>query len=296
MKEKLKVKTTKFIDSIIRQKTIYKPMHIIALLVLLFCSSCSTEEENIVILEGLTQRQLIPVILTLKNHNIESNRIAAGTRERLYSVGVSKNNYYIALDLLNSKGLPRPDFYKEIENLSKQNSIFSSNSEITAFRIDYLLALDLERIISNFESVVGSRVVVRSNLNSFLANRGNEDEKQKKVSATVYIDYISENDVLPFSSNEIYDLVATSIPEIQKQNINLHFHNIYDKNSFIGENLEDVEVSSVKFKFLGLVLPKDQAFRFAILFSFVGLLLIVSSFILGYNLRLKSKAKNGDFR
>lgn len=179
--------------------------------------ACAGSEE---LLSGLEVQQAVEIVVALKNSGVtaEMERVSTG-REEKYSVTVSRSDRMSAMRVLDEYHLPRKSD-ETFESLTTGDAFVPNLREIAQLRFDRALSVEVERALAAFDGVVEARAVIRSQL---LLDSG----KSSSPSASVVIRYTSKSGTQPFSSDEIKNTVAKSVPGLTPEGVNLNTTRVF---------------------------------------------------------------------
>jgi len=178
------------------------------LTVFLFASSsCGWED----VVQGVSQKQSVEIMVALERAQIEVRRDQDGRSDE-YRILVAESDRGRALEVLHEFGLPREQ-ERGLEELTRQRGFVPNSQAMNQLRLDLALARQVEELMLALPGVVDVGVVVRSHLGS--------------PKASVVIRYVSHSGRVPFSREEIVDLVVNSVPDIAQKDIQLTLNRVY---------------------------------------------------------------------
>jgi type III secretory pathway lipoprotein EscJ len=190
-------------------KTIWS---VILIFLLSFCTSCSEQA----LLNNLSAKDSIEVLVILNQYGIPAKRVAiAQGRVEKYQVIVEEVYSPRALEILHSYGLPR-EAEESIESFTEPKGFVPNTTELTALRLDYALGMQLERTLVALKNVVDVKTIVRSN---FKFRKGSD--RAEPPSASVLIRYTSNSDKLPFSLNTVRQIVSQTVPGLPAEDVRI---------------------------------------------------------------------------
>ena len=189
------------------------------LLLLVFLAVGCTDE---LLLENLSTKQSIEVLIRLQEAGVNATRVRSSGRGEKYSVNVSSTDISRALKIVHELGLPKKQD-SSLEELTKPKGFVPNSKEISSVRLDRVLSLEVERIIEAFPGVIEAKAVVRS---SFPVTR-NKFEKNKSSSASIVIRYESETNKQPFTDDEIKEVVSKAVPGLDSERITLNTNRVF---------------------------------------------------------------------
>lgn len=208
-------------------------LFVLLLVVLFSFVGCAKET----ILTGVSSKASIDVIVQLQRLGVSAWRENIGGKNvDNYQIKVDKWNYARALEILHSYNLPRTD-ENDIIAITKPEGFLPNSPEMSAFRLDYALSMQIEKIIGAFPGVVNVKAVVRSSMilqeqvdYSSQADGSLTSEPNSKSfpSASVVIKYIPDAAKIPFSVKEVQESVEQMIPGIEPANIKISTVQVLD--------------------------------------------------------------------
>jgi len=187
------------------------------LLVLTTFLACAGSEE---LLGGLDVQQAVEIVVALKNSGVaaEMERVASG-RDEKYSISVSHSDRMSALRVLDEYHLPRRK-EDSFESLTTGDAFVPNLREISQLRFDRALSVEVERALSALDGVVEVRAVIRSQL---VLDSG----KPSPPTASVVIRYSSKSGSQPFSTDDVKNTVAKSVPGLNPDAITLSTSRVF---------------------------------------------------------------------
>jgi type III secretion protein J len=186
-----------------------------ALLVLLLVMCGCTREE---VISGLTERQAADVISILSYNGVPAEREKDTVRgQDRYRVTVSEENFNQAIVLIR-ESVPPDDRSESLENLLKTGGLTPLTPELHAARLDFALAMQVERQLLAYPGVV----YVRSSVSSKLGSRS----ASAAPSASVVIRFLSTTGNVPFLEEDVRQAVSKLVPGLQPQNVAISVSNV----------------------------------------------------------------------
>lgn len=185
----------------------------IAVLVLVVFSAGGCSDKELV--DGLSSKDAVEVLVVLNRAGIEAEKIASGSgRNASYSIFVSEKNVSKANEILLEYELLGTDS-NELEQLIKPEGFIPESLQMSELRRDLMLGAQVERLLNALPGVIGVRAVVRSSeKDSDLAETANMVSR-----ATVVIRYLSSSGK-PFQSvDEIRQMISQTVPGLAPDNV-----------------------------------------------------------------------------
>lgn len=128
-------------------------------------SACRVE-----VYDKLSQRDANEMTALLILAGVDAKRITQ--KDGMFAVTVDESDFAEAVTLIDRSGLPKPDFASMTDVLSDDRLIASPSEERA--RLNYALAQELSRTVSEIEGVVSARVHLATPSNDPLSRRETE--------------------------------------------------------------------------------------------------------------------------
>ena len=197
-------------------RSAYKRRMQIAVLLLLCVSAvlsgCSGRE----VLSKLDASSSIEVVVALHQAGIEARRVKSTTgRSESYSVFVEEADYGRALQALSQYGLPGANS-ESIEDVTRVKGFVPNSIELSEFRLDRALALEIERLLRGLPGVVTVKAIVRSNLRFPLDRR-----EAQRSTLSLAVRYTAAGGEIPFSVDSVNEIAAGAVPGLRAEDVKI---------------------------------------------------------------------------
>ncbi len=179
-------------------------------------SACRVE-----VYDKLSQRDANEMTALLILAGVDAKRETQ--KDGMFAVTVDEDDFAEAVTLIDRSGLPKPDFASMTDVLSDDRLIASPSEERA--RLNYALAQELSRTVSEIEGVVSARVHLATPSNDPLARRDTES------SASVAIhhrDNFASAGVVP----RIKVLVANAVDGLEYERVSIALFSTSDGSAF----------------------------------------------------------------
>jgi|GEM_PF-4987562 len=234
----------------------------------LIISLVSCDKKDLV--DTLSQKQAVNIVNSLNQNNITAQVVKSNISRKGYNykVVVDDKNYLNSiailddLNILNNKSL-------EFGELTRTKSFSTNNKNIDAIKLDRALSIEIEELLSDFEDIISTQVVVRSNLIN------------KKNKPKITIHFLTNKDfVLSEVETELRKIVNNSLPEVKDEDIYM-FSSV--KNQISKTTIKE----SPLVKFLVWEVPEKAGRQIGILILITSFLVAFCSFFLGFFVKTK---------
>jgi type III secretory pathway lipoprotein EscJ len=187
---------------------------------LLLAISCGGQSE---ILANLSSQQSLEAVVSLAKGGVSAKRLKTSTgRKELYRVVVPSKDEAKALTILHEYGLPRAT-EESLEQFTRPQGFAPNTPQMEDLRLDYALGLRLEHLLGNLPGVVGASVLVRANLTS--SQYAHTD--RVAPGASLVLRFVSNSDALPFSLEEVKNIVQQAVPGITHDAITIRTTQVF---------------------------------------------------------------------
>jgi type III secretion protein J len=159
---------------------------------------------------GLTQRDANEMLAVLLKAGLDAETVVG--KEDM-SIRVEQSQMDRAIELLNSRGLPRPKS-QSLGEVFKQEGLISSPLEQRA-RFIYAMSEELSRTLNNLDGVVSARVHI-----VIPERRPNEAAGTAAPSAAIFIKYQEDYDLNAYVP-QIKQLVANSVESLSYDKVSV---------------------------------------------------------------------------
>lgn len=179
-------------------------------------SACRVE-----VYDKLSQRDANEMTALLILAGVDAKRVTQ--KDGMFAVTVDEDDFAEAVTLIDRSGLPKPDFASMTDVLSDDRLIASPSEERA--RLNYALAQELSRTVSEIEGVVSARVHLATPSNDPLARR----ETQSSASVAIHHrnDFASAG-VVP----RIKVLVANAVDGLEYERVSIALFSTSDGSVF----------------------------------------------------------------
>ncbi len=179
-------------------------------------SACRVE-----VYDKLSQRDANEMTALLILAGVDAKRVTQ--KDGMFAVTVDEGNFAEAVTLIDRSGLPKPDFASMTDVLSDDRLIASPSEERA--RLNYALAQELSRTVSEIEGVVSARVHLATPSNDPLSRR--ETESSASVAIHHRNDFASAG-VVP----RIKVLVANAVDGLDYERVSIALFSTSDGSVF----------------------------------------------------------------
>ena len=185
-------------------------LYLCVLLTLVGCQKSSVVQE-------VSQKQANQVVAALGRHGIDADVVReSGNSKGRYRVEVRPSYYSQAVALLESKGLPKvepPDFQELIE----PKGLLPSSRSAEQLRLDYALAIELERLIQALPGIIDAKAVVRQ----FSA----DSPLERSASILVVLEALQPSHAATTELEKIKKLAKRALVSVPLENISITIEN-----------------------------------------------------------------------
>jgi type III secretion protein J len=242
----------------------------------------SCEKTNTII-SGLDEREANLIVVFLESKGIKAMKIKAATSGGVggeqtgpkFDIGVDDNRSIEAMSILNRNGLPRKQGTNLLDLFAKQGLITSDKEETIRYQAG--LAQQITNTILMIDGVIDATVQL-----SFPPEEATLTEGAKEpITAAVYVKHQGVyDDPNAHLDNKIKRIVSGSVTGLDISNVTV----ISDKSRFTDVYADPMVEISAKtsndyVKIWNIVLNKDSALRFRVIFFvliFLGILFAVT--------------------
>lgn len=179
-------------------------------------SACRVE-----VYDKLSQRDANEMTALLILAGVDAKRVTQ--KDGMFAVTVDEDDFAQAVTLIDRSGLPKPDFASMTDVLSDDRLIASPSEERA--RLNYALAQELSRTVSEIEGVVSARVHLATPSNDPLSRR--ETESSASVAIHHRKDFASAG-VVP----RIKVLVANAVDGLDYERVSIALFSTLDGSAF----------------------------------------------------------------
>jgi|GEM_PF-3168460 len=186
---------------------------LLLIFICVFFLGCNRSE----ILSGLSARQSIKALVILHRHGIDAVREdGAGGTKASYKISVADAQYKQAMEILFRYNLPQEQS-ESIEELTRKQGFVPLSDELSRFRIDHALSLQLERVLETFPGVVEVKAVVRTQLARNALNPSEQPESQSRASLIIKTEdgFVLDEGL----RNKLFGIITRSVPGLRSENV-----------------------------------------------------------------------------
>lgn len=130
--------------------------------------ACSLAACRVEVYDGLSQRDANEMTALLIDSGVSAKRVAQ--KDGAFAVTVAEDDFARAVQIISQSGLPKPQFASIVDVLNDDRLIASPNEERA--RLNYAVAQELSRTVSEIEGVVSARVHLATPADDPLSRRG----------------------------------------------------------------------------------------------------------------------------
>jgi len=177
----------------------------LALAAVIALSGCRVE-----VYDKLSQRDANEMTALLLLAGVDAKRVTQ--KDGMFAVSVNEEDFAEAVTLIDRSGLPKPDFASMTDVLSDDRLIASPSEERA--RLNFALAQELSRTVSEIEGVVSARVHLATPSNDPLARR---DTKSSASVAIHHRNDFGSAGVVP----RIKVLVANAVDGLEYERVSI---------------------------------------------------------------------------
>ncbi len=272
----------------IKQRLRFHKLHkfILLLISLVFLTGCET---NMVIVSDVEEREANEIIVFLASKGINARKMAAATAGPAagaggppkYSISVEDGKSTEAMAILNQNGLPRIKGTNLLDLFAKQGLMTSDKEE--SIRYQAGLAEQIANTIRKIDGVIDADVQLSFPPENTGAIVG-QQQAQQKITAAVYVKHQGVlDDPNSHLVIKIKRLVSGSVNGLDVNDVTV----ISDRSRFTDISLNPVaEELTPKAKeyvsIWSIVMSKNSASRFRVLFFFLSFLVILLAVVSGW--------------
>lgn len=263
---------------------IFKHIFIFLLLTLVSC------DHNMVIINDVEEREANEIIVFLASRGISSEKMqaistganATGNEAVKWSITVDGTQSTKAMAILNQNGLPRKKGTSLLDLFAKAGLMSSEKEETIRYQAG--LAEQIANMIRKIDGVLDADVQISfpSNEASSMAYGGLQ-EKLKKITAAVYVKHQGVfDDPNAHLVSKIKRLVSGSVTGLELNDVTV----ISDRARFTDVSLtpisESLESGNEYVSIWSIVLNKQSASRFRVLFFLLLFCLFIFALLIGW--------------